>query len=131
MLNIRVIRNKQFIRADQEGTLNLEASREALCRLLQEGTEGQGKSQGKHDLLFDLRDADIQFEMKDVWTLAMNVQDCDPGFDGRLALLDDWDDTFDRVQFFEASTEHIGIQARAFLDFERAVDWLWDSRDLG
>jgi hypothetical protein len=42
--------------------------------------------------------------------------------------LDRWDDTFDRMQFFEASAHRIGIQAKAFIDFEEAVNWLWQSR---
>mgnify|MGYP006301097333 FL=1 len=130
MLNIRVVRSQQFIRADHEGTLDLEESRNALCSLLAERTESSGEASGAYDVLFDVRDAEIDFALKEVWALLEDVAECDPGFDGKLALLDDWDDTFDRMQFFEASSRHIGVTARAFLDFEVAVDWLWESRGL-
>lgn len=130
MLNLRVIRASQFIHGDMDGTLDLAASREALCTLLAEGAKGTGDAAGSYDLLFDVRDADIQLAMKDVWELLKNLDECDPGFDGRLALLDDWDNTFDRMQFLESSADQIGVQARAFIDFEKAVNWLWDSRNL-
>jgi hypothetical protein len=32
------------------------------------------------------------------------------------------------MQFFEASARMIGIEAKAFIDFEEAVNWLWESR---
>ena len=130
MLNIRVVRSQQFIRADHEGTLDLEESRNALCSLLAERTESSGDAHGAYDVLFDVRDAEIDFALKEVWALLEDVAECDPGFDGKLALLDDWDDTLDRMQFFEDSSRHIGVTARAFLDFEAAVDWLWESRGL-
>jgi hypothetical protein len=130
MLNIRLIRGRQFLRGDQHGTLDLERSREALCQLLTEGTEGAGAEPGAHDLLFDVRDADIDMALKDVWILLKDLDECNPGFDGRLALLDNWDKTFDRMQFFEASSERIGVEAKAFLEFEEAVEWLWESRTI-
>jgi hypothetical protein len=130
MLNIRLVRGQQFLRGDKQGELDLEKSREALCRLLAEGTEGAGTKPGAHDLLFDVRDAEIAMELKEVWALLQDLEECNPGFDGRLALLDNWDDTFDRVQFFEASSDEIGIEAKAFLEFEEAVEWLWAGRSV-
>jgi hypothetical protein len=67
-------------------------------------------------------------ELREVWAPLEDLDECNPGFDGRLALLDRWDDTFDRVQFFEASLERIGVEAKAFLEFEKAVSWFWESR---
>jgi hypothetical protein len=131
MLNIRLVRAPEFIHARPQGTLDVEASREALCQLLAEGTEGAGRVAGAYDLLFDLRRTEIDLELKEVWALMDDLDACDPGFDGRLALLDNWDDTFDRAQFFEASSERIGIESKAFLEFEKAVNWLWASRSVG
>ena len=130
MLNIRLIRGSQFIHGDHDGVLDLETSREVLCQLLAEGAEDAGATPGSYDLLFDVRDAEIMLTLPDVWRLLQNLDACDPGFDGRLALLDNWDDTFDRMQFFEANADQIGVQARAFIDFEQAVNWLWDSRNV-
>lgn len=123
MLNVRLIRGTQFIHADHDGTLDLESSREALCTLLSDAPEGD-----PYDLLFDVRDADVELSMREVWTLVQDLDECAPGFDKRLAILDDWDETFDRMQFMEASAEMVGFQAHAFIDFENAVDWLWESR---
>lgn len=131
MLNIRLVHDSQFLHGDMSGQLDLEASRKALCHLLAEGAEDAGSAPGSYDLLFDVRDADIDMELKEVWELLQDLDACDPGFDGQLALLDDWDDTFDRMQFFEDSARQISIQAKAFIDFESAVRWLWESRDFG
>lgn len=128
MLNLCLIRGQELLHATPHGTLGLERSREALCQLLAEGTEGAGDAPGAYDLLFDVREADIAMELTEVWALLEDLDECNPGFDGRLALLDHWDpwgDTFDRMQFFEASSERIGVEAKAFLEFEKAVDWLW------
>lgn len=129
MLNIRLVRGSQFLHGEHEGTLDLESSRDALCQLLAEGAKGAGSDQGSYALLFDVRDAVITLSMADVWTLLQDIDECDPGFDGRLGLLDDWDKTFDRMQFFEASADQLGFQARAFINFEKAVNWLWDERN--
>lgn len=125
MIDVRLVRGTQFIHADHNGTVELESSRKALCQLLSDGSEG-----GRYDLLFDVRDADVDLTMTDVWTLVQDLDTCAPGFDKRLAILDDWDDTFDRMQFMEASAHEVGFQVRAFIDFESAVDWLWESRDV-
>ena len=106
------------------------ASRKALCDLLAAGTEGAGTEPGAHDLLFDVRDADIDMPLKEIWELLGELETCDPGFKGQLALLADWDNTFDRMQFFEASSSNFGIASKAFLDFEEAVGWLWESRSI-
>lgn len=130
MLNVRVIRGSQFIHGDHDGSLDFEETREALCTLLAEGAEEAGHASGSYDLLFDVRDAEIQLSMPEVWALLEDLDECDPGFDGRLALLDDWDQTFDRVQFFQDTADEIGLTARAFIDFEAAVNWLWESRNV-
>ena len=130
MLNIRLIRGQEFVRGDQQGVLDLAASRKALCDLLAAGTEGAGTEPGAHDLLFDVRDADIDMPLKEIWELLGELETCDPGFKGQLALLADWDNTFDRMQFFEASSSNFGIASKAFLDFEEAVGWLWESRSI-
>jgi hypothetical protein len=130
MLNIRLIRGSQFLRGTLRGTLDPESSRKVLCKLLAEGAKGAGTASGAYDLLLDVREAGIDMTLQQVWALLDDLDACDPGFDGRLALLDRWDDTFDRVQFFEASASRIGITAKAFIDFERAVEWLWETRGL-
>lgn len=128
MLTIRLIRS-HIIQASHQSTLDLHTSREVLCSLLGDATTNDTTSE-TYDLLFDVRDAEISMNMKEVWVLLQDLRECAPGFDGQLALLDRWGRSFDRVQFFEASSEHVDIHARAFLDFERAVSWLWQSQRL-
>lgn len=125
MIDIRLVRGTQFIHADHDGTLELESSRDALCQLLSDGPQGE-----RYDLLFDVRDADVDLTMPDVWTLVQDLETCASGFDQRLAILDDWDETFDRMQFMEASAHEVGFQVRAFIDFESAVNWLWQSHGV-
>ncbi len=106
MLNVHLVRGTPFIHADHDGALDLASSREALCRLL---SEGAGESDEQLDLLFDVRDAEINLTMSNVWTLVQDLDECAPGFDERLALLDNWDETFDRMQFMEASAHEVGL----------------------
>ncbi len=125
MVDIRLVRGTQFIYVDHDGTLELESSRDALCQLLSDGPKRE-----RYDLLFDVRDADVDLTMPDVWTLVQDLETCAPGFDQRLAILDDWDETFDRMQFMEASAHEVGFQVRAFIDFESTVNWLWQSHGV-
>lgn len=50
-----------------------------------------------------------------------------PAFDGQIAILDHWDQTFDRMQFLEASAGEVGLRTRAFIDFEQAMHGLWNA----
>jgi len=125
MQNVRLVRGTKLIYADCDGTLDLPSSRDVLCQLL---SQEIGTSDEQFDLLFDVRGADIDLSMSDIWTLVQDIDECAPEFGERLALLDHWDETFDRMQFMEASAHEVGLHhVRAFIDFESAVDWLWDS----
>lgn len=128
MPNVRLINGTRFLRGDQRGTLNRAASCEALCTLLAEGTEGAGDTPGNHDLLLDVREADIEMELNEVWPLMQDVEACDPGFDRRLALLGEWDRTYNRLEFLQEIARIYGIEAKAFRDFEDAAEWLWSSQ---
>lgn len=130
MLTIRIIRGAQFLRGNQRGALDLEASQDALCHLLAEGTDGTGGTAGDHDLLFDVREADIEMTLPEVWALVEGLKTCDPGFNSRLALLGRWDETYNRLEFLQENARLYGIDAKAFHDFESAVNWLWESRSL-
>jgi hypothetical protein len=125
MLNVRLLQGTQFLRADPSGTLDRTATHEALCTLLAEGTSGAGDAPGDYDLLFDVREADIDMTLRQVWSLMQDVEACDPGFDHRLALLGRWDRTYNRLEFLQESAQMCGIEAKAFRDFEHAVEWLW------
>ena len=130
MFTVRIIRGIQFLRGDQRGALDLEVSQEALCHLLAEGTDGAGGTTGDRDLLFDVREADIEMMLREVWARVGGLTTCDPGFDSRLALLGLWDKTYNRLEFLQENARLYGIDAKAFHDFESAVTWLWESRAL-
>jgi len=148
------IRGAEFLLAEQGGTLDLARSRETLCKLLSraqnangpkgdgsedDGSEGDGSEGDGYDLLLDVRGllldvrgANADLAIKGVWTLARDLGECVPGFGRRLAILNEADETFDRMRVLETSTNQAGLEfeVRVFDDFEAAVNWLWDARTL-
>ncbi|NBB72915.1 MAG: hypothetical protein GVY35_04465 [Bacteroidetes bacterium] len=119
MSTVRLIETPHFLHLDHEGPLDLERCQTRFGQLLQEAHE-QG-----HDLFIDVRDSDAELSMRDVWTLVQHLRTSTPAFDGQIAILDHWDQTYDRMQFLEVSAGEVGLRARAFIDFEQAMHGLW------
>lgn len=102
-----------------EGTLDLAASTEVLLAIAREASLA-GRS-----LLVDLRDANAPgLTFADVYTLVCVLEAHQEAFSGRIALLDRFRESFEKAQFFEASSVHAGLAVHAFLDEDEAVAWL-------
>ena len=124
MIDIRLVRVRQFLHLDHNGTFDLNGSRDVLAKMLRDA------QQEDRNLLLDVRDSNVDLSMRDVWALVQHLHEYTPEFDKKMAILDRWDETYDRMQFFEASAGELGFQARAFIDFEKAMDWLWEKKPV-
>ncbi len=102
-----------------EGTLDLEVSTELLLSVARDATIA-GRT-----LLIDLREAQSPYlTFADVYRLVRMLEHHQDAFCGRIALLDRYRDSFEKTQFFEASSGYVGLDVRAFLDEAAAIDWL-------
>lgn len=124
MIDICLVRARQFLHFDHDGTFDLNGNRDVLAEMLRDA------QQEDRNLLLDVRDSDVELSMRDVWALVQHLHACAPEFDQKMAILDRWDETYDRMQFFEASAGELGFQARAFINFENAMNWLWEKKPV-
>lgn len=117
--NIKIIHTQDFIRADAEGTLDLNASRKILKDLLTTVDTG-----AQYHVLIDTRAADVRLSTIDIYTLAVAVAE-EPTFAGnrRLAILVRPEEHVN-AHFFETVASTRGRIIRAFTDFETAITWL-------
>ena len=101
-----------------EGGLDLDRTRRLL---LDTATNAQAAG---HNLLVDLRNAESTLSFRDVYHLVQLLGEHPEAFSGRIALLDVYDERFEKAQFFESSATEIGFEVRTFLDEDEAVAWL-------
>lgn len=83
-------------------------------------------------LLIDIREARSQtLSFKDTYQIATLLGSLSDAFQGRIAVLDGFDDQFEKTQFFEASAAVKGMEVRAFIGEPEALRWLQDTPQTG
>lgn len=124
MLDIRLIRGHDFLRSDLEGNLDFKKTRRLLRELILANTSS------RYNLLIDMRDSiDMRgsketLSYAEVYRLVEELDKHAPLFRGRVALLDRWDEGFEKTQSFEAFASLRGFAVRTFLEFEQAITWV-------
>ncbi len=118
MATYRAVPINAFIQVSIEGALNVETSLAILLDIVQ-NQEFAGRP-----LLVDLRGAKGEFSFPDIYRLVRVLDEHPDAFSGRLAFLDDYDERFEKTQFFQASASERGFHVRAFLDETAAIAWL-------
>ena len=106
------------VRIAVDGTLDLPAS-QAL--LLQVARDAELRGCG---LLIDLRDATGDLSYRDVYEMVGVLIKHAEAFTHRVAILEDYNERFEKAQFFQAYASECGFSIRAFVDEESAVAWL-------
>jgi hypothetical protein len=118
--DIRVITASDFLRANVQDQLDLEASK-ALLRDLAKAVVG---CPDRH-ILVDTRETGKPImTSSDLYELVQTLRQLGLGVLNRIAILRRLVDTFDRAQFFEMLANDRGMQVGAFDDFETAFEWL-------
>ena len=122
-VDLRIIRISDFIDWAPHGSQNLGSIKSALA----EAASAYGAF-SKYDVLFDIRGAEINLSIPDIWELAAYVanvvhQGPPESFTAKIAVLCPVQD-FDQAKFFELCAENRGLNIRAFTSFENVFDWL-------
>jgi len=110
---------KEFIKGTAEGALDLEESKSALRALAKESP-----SPGQFDMLMDLREAECELSVADVFELVQFMFHHRPSFLGKIAVLVHEEAAFDKAKFLELCAENRGLHVHAFLDLSEAEEWL-------
>ena len=116
--NIKVISAPEFIRAQPEGRVNLEAA-EAMLKEIAEAGEGLES----FHVLVDTRRVSGALEAAELWHLAQKLVSYRRTFGHRTAVLCPLE-KFDNTRFFALCAENRGINVHAFTSYEDAMEWL-------
>ena len=116
--NIKVIRGPEFIRAQPEGQVHLEAAEQMLTEIAEAGA-------GLEDfqVLVDVRRTTGALEPAELWRLAQKLATHRRTFGHRTAVLCPME-KFDNARFFAMCAENRGINVHAFTSYEDAMEWL-------
>jgi hypothetical protein len=115
----RVFPAKEFIKGTAEGTFDLEDSKRELKALVEDSP-----SLGHFDMLMDLRDADCELSVADVFELTQWMVRHSASFQGKIAVLAPGGEAFDKAKFLELCAENRGFLIHAFVDPSEAEAWL-------
>ena len=116
--NVKIIHARDFIRATPGGVLDLQASE----RLLLDIVDASGQVPDV-DVLLDTRKTMTVLSISDLWGLAQKVSTAGAKSLRRTAVLCPAE-RFDHARFFSLCGERHGLDIRAFLDYEHAMEWL-------
>ena len=122
-VDLRIIRISDFIDWAPHGSQTFGSIKSVLA----EAASAYGAF-SKYDVLFDIRGAEIDLSILDIWELATYVanvvhQGPPKSFRAKLAVLCPVQD-FDHAKFFELCAGNRGLNIRAFTSFEEVFDWL-------
>ena len=116
--NVKIIHARDFIRATPGGVLDVQASEKLLLEVAEASSQVPDV-----DLLLDTRNTMTVLSTADLWALAQKVSNTGARSLRRTAVLCPAE-RFDYAQFFSLCGERHGLEIRAFLDYEHAMEWL-------
>jgi hypothetical protein len=115
---VKVIRARDFIRAQADGSFLIEDS----LRLLGD-IAAAAAGLKEHDVVVDVRQADSPLSAADLWTLAQKLAEYRHVHLRKTAVLCPLE-RFDKARFFAMCAENQGYRIRAFTDYEAAMEWI-------
>jgi hypothetical protein len=118
---IRIIHAHDFIQANPEGRLDLEASKTLLLELA-----SASAGLGDHDVILDTRKTKSTLTAFDLWHLAREVA-IHRNFLGRKKAVLCPRERFDHAEFFALCAQDRGLQVRAFTSYEEAMEWILET----
>jgi len=116
--NVKVIRARDFIRAQPDGQAHLETAEQLLRNIAQ-----AGEGLEDYEILVDTREVSGGLSATDLWTLAERLVRFRKTFAHRTAIICPID-KFDHTRFFALCAENHGFNIRAFTSYEDAMEWL-------
>jgi hypothetical protein len=125
-IGIKVYQPPDFIRKTAQGTINLENSLEAVRQLAK-----AARFYKDHNLLLDLHETEVEADHADALQVAAAFGEHFKSFRHKIAVV--IPNTLERkakAQFMRTCMHLKGFQWEFFTNFEDAIDWLSDIRDL-
>ena len=116
--NVKIIQARDFISARPGGVLDLHASETLLDSIVTSST-----SLEQFQVLLDTRRTLTSLSTTDLWYLSQKLTHADVAGMHKTAVLCPHE-RFDHAQFFAMCAEHRGLNIRAFLAYEDAMEWL-------
>jgi hypothetical protein len=118
--NVKVIRARDFVRAQPDGHANLEQAEQLL-----KGIALAGEGLEAFDILVDTREVSGSLSATELWRLAERLVGFRKTFAHRTAILCPIE-KFDHTRFFALCAENHGFNIQAFSSYEEAMEWLLD-----
>jgi hypothetical protein len=116
----RIYGDKSLVVADVNGLLDLESSKDVIEKIIE-----NPEHRKNHKILIDLRGVEFNISVIDVYRLAKSMaSDTELIKDKIAVLINDNDDTLNRVDFLETCSRNRGLKMKSFIDFESACKWL-------
>jgi hypothetical protein len=116
--HLTIIRASDFLVATPHGQVDFERSKRILLKIA-----AASASLVAHEILLDVRDAQIELSAGDLWYLAAELGYPHMPFRGKIAVLCSLAGS-DQADFFALCAQNRGFRVRAFTSFEEAVEWL-------
>jgi hypothetical protein len=117
-ISLLEVRRFLVMHEPREGLLNYTQLRafteevgEALC-----GRPGR--------IVVDGRDTPKAYTFSEAYRLVQEFKDAPCFRSGRVAILNDYDRSFEKTQSVEFFAQEEGLAIKAFIDYDRAVGWL-------
>jgi len=124
-VNFKIINAQDFIRANPSGEIDLARSKEVLSEIA-----AMASGPADYEILLDIREAYGNLSHSDLYELVAVLCRHRAAFRNKIAIIARDDIQFDRARFLELCASLDGFRIGAFLDFERAINWLYPSVDL-
>jgi hypothetical protein len=125
-VNYKIIQAKEFIKVKPTGGIDLEESKKVLGQLAE-----MAKVMENCEILLDMREAYGNLQMDDLNELLAELGRHKEAFRSKLALLARNDEQFNKAVFVEMCANIDGFKILAFIEFEKAINWLQSDDSIG
>ena len=84
-----------------------------------------------HNVLVDLRETEGSLSFLELLTLSMELVQYQSAFRNKLAVvIPDREERKEKMEFFKAGLELVGFQFDYFTEYEKAVAWMSEEKEL-
>ena len=118
-VSYKIIQAKDFIKAKPTGGIDLDESKKVLGQIAD-----MAKVVGDCEILMDLREAYGNLDMDDLHELVLEFGRHRDAFRSKIAVITRNDEQFNKAVFVEMCANIDGFTVVAFIDFEKATNWL-------
>ena len=115
----KIISAKDFIKARPNGITDLEQVKQVLLELAMIA----GLSP-EHEILLDVRESNAGLTHEEIYELIKELEKHRSFFHNKIAVLSRDDEQYSRAGLFEICANLEGFQVAAFIDYEKAINWL-------